>query len=328
MKISIIIPVYNSSLTLKECMDAVFNSNFKNFEVIVVSDNSFDNSVKIAKQYKCRIIELPENKGPAFARNKGTQVAEGDILLFLDSDVIIKKDALNYLSDKFFYSEIDAIQGIYSHGPTYENMATQYQQSYTSYYIWPKNKKYASTLSTCCFAIRKKIFIQLKGFDTNIKRATCEDEVFGYDLIDKGYKILILRELNVEHRVHYSIRYFIKRTFNRYTSHMKFYLRSKTYVNKIKQTNYLKVLAGIPILGLIILTAFIILLFPNKIILCIFLILNIVFLLLHTGFIKFVGRTKGIKKAFGIITICYLDTFMMLMSMFYGSISYFIGKKY
>ena len=189
MKISIIIPVYNSSLTLKECMDAVFNSNFKNFEVIVVSDNSFDNSVKIAKQYKCRIIELPENKGPAFARNKGTQVAEGDILLFLDSDVIIKKDALNYLSEKFLQNEIDAIQGIYSHEPTYKSIVTQYQMSYNCYYIWPKNKKYASTLSTCCLAIRKKIFLNLKGFNTNIKRASAEDEEFGYLLIDKGYKI-------------------------------------------------------------------------------------------------------------------------------------------
>jgi len=328
MKISIIIPVYNSSLTLKECLDAVFNSSFKNFEVIVVSDNSSDNSVKIAKQYQCKIIELPHNKGPAFARNKGTQVAEGDILLFVDSDVIIKKDALNYLSDKFSYNEIDAIQGIYSHEPVYKNIATQYQQSYTSYYIWPKNKKYASTLSTCCFAIRKKIFIQLKGFDTNIKRATCEDEVFGYELIDKGYKILILRELNVEHQVHYNIRHFIKRTFNRYTSHMKFYLRKKTYVNKIKQTNYLKVLIGIPILGLIILTSAAIILFPNKLTWCIFLILNIIFLLLHTGFIRFVGHTKGVTKAFGTMIICYLDAFMMLTGIFCGCLGYFFGRKY
>ena len=328
MKISIIIPVYNSSLTLKECLDAVFDSSFKSFEVIVVSDNSSDNSVKIAKQYKCKIIELSENKGPAFARNKGTQAAEGDILLFVDSDVIIKKDALNYLSEKFSYNEIDAIQGIYSHEPVYKNIATQYQQSYTSYYIWPKNKKYASTLSTCCFAIRKKIFNQLKGFDTNIKRATCEDEVFGYELIDKGYKILILRELNVEHRVHYNIRHFIKRTFNRYTSHMKFYLRKKTYVNKIKQTNYLKVLIGIPTLGLIILMLVAIILFPNKITWCIFLILNIIFLLLHTGFIRFVGHTKGVKKAFGTMIICYLDAFMMLMGIFCGCLGYFFGRKY
>ena len=49
MKISIVIPVYNASLTLKECLDVIYDSSFKDFEVIVVSDNSTDNSVQIAK---------------------------------------------------------------------------------------------------------------------------------------------------------------------------------------------------------------------------------------------------------------------------------------
>ena len=328
MKISIIIPVYNSSLTLKECLNAIFNSNFKNFEVIVVSDNSSDNSVSIAKQYQCKIIELPENKGPAFARNEGAKISKGDILLFVDSDVIIQKDALNYLSDKFFQDEINAIQGIYSHEPTYKSIVTQYQMSYNCYYIWHKNKKYTASLSTCCFAIRKKIFLNLKGFNTNIKRASVEDEEFGYSLIDKGYKILILRELNGEHRVDYNIRHFVKKKLHSYTDAMKGYHRNKTYVNKIKQTNYLEVLAGIVILGLIILAAVGTIIFPNKTILSIFLILNIAFLLLHTGFMRFVGRAKGLTKAFGVMAVCYIDTFLMLVGLLYGSLSYFFGKKY
>ena len=163
MKISIIIPVYNASLTLKECLDAIFNSHFKNFEVIVVSDNSSDDSVKLAKQYQCKVIELSENNGPAFARNAGVQIAEGEILLFIDSDVVIKNDALNYISKEFTNNKVDAIQGIYSHKPTYKSLATQYQMSYNCYYIWPENKKYASTLSTCCFAIRKKYLLNLKA---------------------------------------------------------------------------------------------------------------------------------------------------------------------
>jgi len=328
MKISIIIPVYNSSLTLKECLEAIFNSNFKNFEVIVISDNSTDNSVGIAKQYQCKIIELSENKGPAFARNEGAKISEGDILLFVDSDVIIKKDALNYLSEKFLQNEIDAIQGIYSHEPTYKSIVTQYQMSYNCYYIWPENKKYASTLSTCCLAIRKKIFLNLKGFNVNFKRPSAEDEEFGYFLIDKGYKILILRELNVEHRVNYNLKHFIKKKFYGYIDVMKEYLRNKTYVKKIKQTNYAKVLAGIVILGLIILTAIGTIIFLNKTILYIFLTLNIAFLLLHTGFMRFVGCTKGLTKAFGVVAVCYIDTFLMLVGLLYGSLSYFFGKKY
>ncbi len=328
MKISIIIPVYNSSLTLKECLGAVFNSSFKNFEVIIVSDNSTDNSVAIAKEYQCKIIELPKNKGPAFARNSGAQAASGDVLFFIDSDVVIKNDGLNYLNDIFFQNEIDAIQGVYTHQPTYKNIATQYQMSYYCYYIWPKNKKYASTLSTCCFAIRKKIFLNLKGFNVNIKRASAEDEEFGYLLMDKGYKILILRELKVEHRVNYGIGHFIKKKFYIYIDVMKEYHRNKTYIKKIKQTNYFKVLAGIVILSLIILTAIVTIIFPNKTILSIFLILNIVFLLLHTGFMRFVGRAKGFTKAFGTMAVCYIDTFLMLTGLLYGSLSYFFGKKY
>ena len=328
MKISIIIPVYNSSLTLKECLEAIFNSNFKNFEVIVISDNSTDNSVGIAKQYQCKIIELSENKGPAFARNEGAKISEGDILLFVDSDVIIKKDALNYLSEKFLQNEIDAIQGIYSHEPTYKSIITQYQMSYNCYYIWPENKKYASTLSTCCLAIRKKIFLNLKGFNVNFKRPSAEDEEFGYFLIAKGYKILILRELKVEHRINYNLKHFIKKKFYIYIDVMKEYLRNKTYFEKIKQTNYSKVLAGIVILGLIILTAIGTIIFLNETILYIFLTLNIAFLLLHTGFMRFVGRTKGLTKAFGVVAVCYIDTFLMLVGLLYGSLSYFFGKKY
>ena len=324
MQFSIIIPVYNSSTTFKECLDAIFNSSIKDFEVIVVSDNSTDNSVEIAKNYKCKIIELTENKGPSFARNTGAREAKGEILFFIDSDVIIKNNALKYVSEKFRESEVNAIQGIYSHDPDYKNILTQYQQSYTNYYIWPEKKKYASTLSTCCFAIRRKVFSLFKGFNTGIKRATCEDEEFGYNLIEKGFKTIILRELVVDHRVHYSFKYFIRRTFNRYTSHMKSYLRNKTIMKKVKQLNYIKVITGLPVIFFIILSGLILIMQPNKEIWIIFLILNLIFLSLHAGFIKFVTFSKGLSKGLGTILICYLDALMMLVGLFYGCVSFYL----
>ena len=59
-----------------------------------------------------------------------------------------------------------------------------------------------------------------------------------------------------------------------------------------------------------------------------FLVLNIIFLLLHSGFIKFVTITKGVTKALGVMMICYLDTFIMLMSIFFGCLSYFVKRRY
>ena len=328
MKISIIIPVYNASLTLKECLDAIFDSNFKDFEVIVVSDNSTDDSVKIAKQYQCKIIELKENKGPAFARNSGAQISKGDTLIFIDSDVIINKGSLISVANKFLDKEINVIQGIYSHEPSYKNLSTQYQQSFYCYYSWNTNIKYTSSLITNCFAIRKKIFIDVKGFNTDIKGATCEDEEFGYVLIEKGYKILILRELNGKHRVNYSLKKLVKRNFAIYIDTTKSYLRNRTYVKKVKQLNYWKILTGIPIFGLIFLSLVATVIFFDKTILSAFVLLNIIFILLHLEFIKFVAKTKGISKGLGVMFICYLDAFIMLSSVLYGSLSYFLKRRY
>ena len=327
MKISIIIPVYNSSFTLKECLNSIFSSTFKDYEVIVVSGNSTDDSIKIAKQFQIKIIELPENKGPALARNKGFQVAQGDIILFLDSDVILNKNSLSLIIDKFSLTEVNAIQGIYSHEPNYKYLATQFYQSYLCYYVWPENKKYATTLVTGCFAIRKEIFNKFGGFDVNIENASCEDEKFGYSLIEKGYKVLILRDLQVVHRVNYNVINFIKRRLTQEFDRIKFYLREKTYTNKIKQTNYSRVIIGIPVLGLILLTVLSTFFYSNNIIWYSFVILNLIYVSLHLGFLKFVTSNKGFKKAFGLLFMFYLDTFLMIIALSFGLISFFILKK-
>ena len=147
-------------------------------------------------------------------------------------------------------------------------------------------------------------------------------------LIEKGYKILILRQLNGEHRVNYNLWRLIKRNFAIYIDTTKSYLRNKTYVKKVKQTNYWKVLMGIVIFGLIISSIIGTILFSSKVIWSIFLVLNIIFLLIHSGFVKFVADTKGFTKGFGAMMICYLDAFIMLTSVLYGCLSYFFKKKF
>ena len=106
------------------------------------------------------------------------------------------------------------------------------------------------------------------------------------------------------------------------------HLRNKSYTTKAKQKNYSNTLIGIPIIGLIMLTLLLIVFYPSNINFYIFFTLNIIFLWLHFRFINFVKKTKGALKAIRIIPICYLDTFLMLLGTLYGSIIYFLGKKY
>lgn len=95
MKVSVIIPVYNSSKTIKRCLDSVLEQTYNNWEAIVINDGSNDNSFKIMKEYakkdfRFRIFSH-ENQGPGLTRNKGLDEVKGDFIVFLDSDDYIDK---------------------------------------------------------------------------------------------------------------------------------------------------------------------------------------------------------------------------------------------
>ena len=88
--VSVIIPVFNTSEFLRQCLDSVLGQTLRNIEVICVDDGSDDNSVEILREYeqkdeRVRII-LQENAGGGAARNKGMDIARGKYLSFLDSD--------------------------------------------------------------------------------------------------------------------------------------------------------------------------------------------------------------------------------------------------
>lgn len=99
-KISVVISVYKAERILKECLNSLFKNNYNDFEVIVVDDCSRDGSVDIARRYPCKIISLPEQRGPAFARDRGLSSADGEIVAFLDSDCIVPDDWLAKINIK------------------------------------------------------------------------------------------------------------------------------------------------------------------------------------------------------------------------------------
>src|SRR3972149_6550831 len=72
-KISVIIPMHNSSKYLKYSLESVCNQDYPCYEVLVIDDFSSDNSVEIAKKYPVKIISLDKNYGAATARNKGAE---------------------------------------------------------------------------------------------------------------------------------------------------------------------------------------------------------------------------------------------------------------
>ena len=104
--ISVIIPVYNTSQYLNQCLDSLINQTFQDIEIICINDGSTDNSLNIlkfwaSKDERIKVINFTENLKLGTARNTGIKVALGTYIGFVDSD--------DYVSADFYQSLVDAL---------------------------------------------------------------------------------------------------------------------------------------------------------------------------------------------------------------------------
>lgn len=96
VKVSVIVPVYNSRKYLKECIESIINQDLEEIELILVNDGSTDNSLDICQKYamkdsRIKIIDKP-NGGVSSARNAGILAASGEYIGFVDSDDWIQSE--------------------------------------------------------------------------------------------------------------------------------------------------------------------------------------------------------------------------------------------
>lgn len=98
IKVSVIVPVYNTSLYLSKCLNSLVNQTLKDIEIIVINDGSTDNSLDIINEFKKDnkniVIINDSNHGQGFARNRGIALAKGEFITFVDSDDFIDYDML------------------------------------------------------------------------------------------------------------------------------------------------------------------------------------------------------------------------------------------
>ena len=114
IKLSVIVPVYNSSNSLEQCLDSLVKQSFDSFEVIVVNNNSTDNSQDIINDFSSRypdimVSEFEEQAGVSYARNRGLLVARGQYIGFVDADDYIEKEMYQKLYSKAISSRADIV---------------------------------------------------------------------------------------------------------------------------------------------------------------------------------------------------------------------------
>ena len=112
--ISVIVPVFNVEKYIKKCIESILNQTYTNFELIIVNDGSFDNSLSIIKKINdVRIILIDKkNTGVSDSRNRGIDVAKGNLVCFVDSDDFIDE---NYFENIIFNSQNDIDLLVYNY---------------------------------------------------------------------------------------------------------------------------------------------------------------------------------------------------------------------
>jgi glycosyltransferase involved in cell wall biosynthesis len=199
--ISIIMPVYNGHdfivRSLPPLVDMVKRGEVR--EVIVVDDSSTDDTAQLATDMGARVIPSGGRLGPGAARNQAAEQAVGDILWFVDADVIIHDDAAGYMHEGFAEPGIVAVFGSYDDNPPAQNFLSQYKNLVHHFYHH-RGRKEASTFWSGCGAVRKDAFMAAGGFDVELyTRPSIEDIELGYRLREAGGKILLIPELLSTH---------------------------------------------------------------------------------------------------------------------------------
>ncbi len=230
--VSIIIPIYNNEKTIPDCFNSVFESDYDNYEVIVIDDHSNDNSSLIAGKFPCKVISAKENYGPAEARNMGVEVAAGSILFFLDADIIIEKNTLGEIVSTFQdRKDIDALFCSYKIDPFHSNFFSQYK-NILHHYTHQNSNEDAATFCGGFGAIKRDVFLAFNGFDRDYR--SLEDIEFGYRLHQAGKKIFLNRKIQLTHCKRYTLKSMIKSDVeNRAIPWTKIMLQKKIWKNDL-----------------------------------------------------------------------------------------------
>ena len=104
IKVSIIMPAYNSGAFIRNALESIPERS--DIEVIVVNDGSYDDTRDIASEYNVVLIDNGENMGIGYSRNKALTVAQGEYIMFFDSDDTIRGDEFNKALDMLDGSDI------------------------------------------------------------------------------------------------------------------------------------------------------------------------------------------------------------------------------
>ncbi len=194
-RFAVIVPAYNASGTIVDCIDAILSSTRKPSEIIVYHDGLTDNVHKIARTPNVRVIANPgPPAGPARGRNAGSRESTCDVLIFVDADVIVAKDAFGLLlAEMEDDAQIWATFGSYDNTPRVTRLAALYA-NLRHHWVHQSGQREAVTFWAGLGAVRREAFWAVGGFDEEPAMSMIEDIELGTRLKREGGRIRLVPE--------------------------------------------------------------------------------------------------------------------------------------
>lgn len=198
---SIVIPAYNSEKTIVSCLKSVLNQTFHDFEVIIIDDGSVDDTSKLCHYYVERdnriIIVSQKNEGVSAARNVGIREAEGEYIIFLDSDDCLCRDACFNLAEilKKYEPEIviGGFQILCGKRKMYEVPNKKYiSRKYNGFEALGRTLKYKVMSGVVWGKAFKRSYILQNALVFDEKLENIEDNKFMYQLYEKAKTVYFL----------------------------------------------------------------------------------------------------------------------------------------
>ncbi len=177
-KLSVILNAYNEERDLPDCIESLKKMSVKPFEILVVDNGSTDKTAKVAKKAGAKVHTIkPRSRG--LARDYGWRKARGDVVAYLDSDMVVNKDWAKEILKKFDEGADGVIDRIHVWKPD-----NAYTKSLDAFYSFRFENNYEPFLA---WAYKKSVLEKVGGF----KDVWLEDGELGKRVLKAGYKILL-----------------------------------------------------------------------------------------------------------------------------------------
>lgn len=253
-KITVIIPTLNSEKELADCLNALQEQTFKDFEVLIVDSHSKDKTVEIAKKYNCRVV-YDDGKTRGHACNTGIRNTESEFIAFTDADCIPKKDWLEKLIEHFKDEKIASIGGPNT-APYSDSFFAKVVDVVYGSKIMSGETRYGVILDEltpiehnpgCNSAYKTKVAKEIM-FDEDLP--TAEDVVFDYKILKSNYKIYFTPYAIVFHHRRPTLIGYYKQVHNYGKGRG---MANKKYPELIRKTHKMPTIALFSFIGLILL---------------------------------------------------------------------------